>query len=748
MFGNYTIRAKLTIILMAVSSAVIALAGVSAFAIGVFMGTQSLKSDLITLALVLGDNCQASLTFTVPDDARNILATLDDKASIDEAAIYDSEGGLFAAYGKHQRQPPESLPALAAPRVSWSSIEVAEPIRLKGKVIGHVYLRDDLSQAKSALLRYTAAIGLVMLLSFAVAYFLALGLRGSISSPILKLASVARAVSKDQDYSIRAVRESDDEVGELIGSFNNMLDQIQARDSSLRASEEKFAQAFNLSPAMMILIEYESWIVRDVNAAWLQVLGLCREEVVGKSAADLDLIPDRMVREFIGQRLAQTGLVRDVETRVPTGEDEEKTIILSAELIEIGGSKFIIAAGDDVTERRHMAEQLLQAQKMEAVGRLAGGVAHDFNNVLAGIMNYAEMISLKLKDASDVRKYADNIVQLSERASALIRQLLAFSRRGKIMEVKVDVHDLVMEVISLLEHTIDRKIQIRSELRAGRSTVNGDPSQLQNAILNIAVNARDAMPRGGHLTFATEVASAAEARAAGVNESGAREYIRLTVSDTGVGMVETVKKHIFEPFFTTKEKGKGTGLGLAAVYGTVEDHKGAIMVESEPGQGSAFHLYLPLAEYHTGSEAPPDREMKKGRGLVLLVDDEEVLREVGRAMLTELGYEVVEAENGRHAVEKYSALHDRISLVILDVIMPEMSGIEAYALIKQINPEAKVLIASGFMLDQELASLLEQGIHGVIMKPFSMKELSLKLGEILGRTGQGPGRFGPAGEPG
>lgn len=733
MFSNQTIRAKLTMILMAVSAAAILLAGVSAFAIGLFMGVRSLKSDLVTLAQVLGDNCQAALTFNVPEDADEILATLRKKSSIDLAAIYTEDGRLFAAFSRGRQTPAAVVPDLDGSKVSWESFEVVQPVRLKGKLIGSIYLRNDLSEARTGLIQYSAAILAFMLLSFAVSYFLTLGLRGKISTPILRLASVARRVSSDQDYSVRASDARNDEVGELIQSFNNMLEQIQSRDRSLRASEEKFAQAFNLSPAMMILAEQDTGVVRDVNAAWLQALGRGRGEVLGKSLSDSDLLGSPMARDRILRRLDRGEPVREVESVFREGRDDERSAVLSAESIEIGGRKFIIAAGDDTTERRQMAEQLLQARKMEAVGRLAGGVAHDFNNVLAGIRGYAEIISMRPGLGEEPRKYAANIVQLTERASGLTRQLLSFSRRGNIKETRVNVNELVQEVTALLSHTIDRKIQIRSELTAARHSVIGDPSQLLHAILNVAVNARDAMPNGGVLSFTTAVMDADRVHAAGVREIEAREYLRLTVSDTGVGMEERVKKHIFEPFFTTKEVGRGTGLGLAAVYGTIKEHKGEVLVESEPGRGSHFHLFLPLAETTAEKPKPEEGRVVKGKGLVLLVDDEDVLREIGRRMLEEIGYEVVTAENGRRAVEIYCAYGDRISLVILDIIMPEMSGIEAYGMIKASNPEAKVIIASGFMPDQEMDRLLKDGIHGVIMKPFSMKELSVKLDQALGQ---------------
>ncbi len=383
---------------------------------------------------------------------------------------------------------------------------------------------------------------------------------------------------------------------------------------------------------------------------------------------------------------------------------------------------------------RQMEQRLRQSEKMEAIGLLAGGIAHDFNNQLAGLLGYADLLRDELTDAT-LLDYVDSIILGVKRASGLTEQLLAFSRRGKYLSVPVNMNTIIKEVGSILRHSIDKKITIRNRLCREEAVTVGDPSQLQNAVLNLAINARDAMPDGGTLTFYTERMvldrSFCEMQP---YEMAPGVYIRVSVADTGVGMSEEVQKHAFEPFFTTKEPGKGTGMGLAAVYGTVKNHKGAINIYSEPGTGTEIKLYLPAAEGTAGQldelaevSIPPRADNTR----VLLVEDEAVLTEVVTAMLTRMGCTVSVCKNGQEAVSTYEASWSEIDLVILDMVMPVMNGREAFNAMKRINPNIAAILASGYSLEGDAQALMSEGVRGFVQKPYRKRELARAITEAL-----------------
>ena len=387
----------------------------------------------------------------------------------------------------------------------------------------------------------------------------------------------------------------------------------------------------------------------------------------------------------------------------------------------------------EVAERKKIEAQLIQSQKMDAIGQLAGGVAHDFNNQLNAIMGFACLLADRMTDPT-LKRYAANILKSTQRSADLTKKLLAFSRKGQFQAAPLSVHKLIAETVEMLERSIDKRIEITQSLHAESDIVVGDPSQMQNAFLNLAVNARDAMPQGGKLQFETDnVVLDSTTAAKYVGEAVPGQYVRFCLSDTGTGMTDEVKRHLFEPFFTTKPIGKGTGMGLASVFGTVKNHNGVIDVYSELNQGTTFKLYLPLANQTTAAEMSTARPSKKCRSLrALLVEDEEILREMFAAMLSSGGHVVVESENGRRALELYRQNWKTIDVVILDIIMPEMDGLDAFRAMKLINPKIKALLSSGFSLNKEVQTALDEGVLGFIQKPFMPNELLDLVAKVAG----------------
>ncbi len=388
----------------------------------------------------------------------------------------------------------------------------------------------------------------------------------------------------------------------------------------------------------------------------------------------------------------------------------------------------------DITDRKQMEERLRQSEKMEAIGQLAGGIAHDFNNQLTGIMSYADILRLDLRDNPDLAHYADNILILVKRASDLTAQLLAFARKGKYLSAPVDINRIVFEVVSMLKHTIEKNVILKQQLNAHPCSTLGDPSQLQNAILNLALNARDAMPQGGELSLSTEVVFLDRKRYT-LNhfqlEKG--RYIEVCVTDTGAGIDKETQRRMFEPFFTTKEKGKGTGMGLAAVYGTVKNHRGGIDVFSKAGHGTTFKLYLPLVTEETRLADSRAGTVKSVKGTVhiLLVDDEDSICDAVSKMLRKVGYRITSFRNGLEALDFYRKSWKDIDLVILDMVMPVMSGKDVFIAMRKINPRIVALLSSGYSINGEAQSVLDKGVRGFIQKPFRIEDLSQKIAEVL-----------------
>jgi PAS domain S-box-containing protein len=383
----------------------------------------------------------------------------------------------------------------------------------------------------------------------------------------------------------------------------------------------------------------------------------------------------------------------------------------------------------DITERRRLEERLRQTEKMEAIGQLAGGVAHDFNNQLAGIMGYAELLERRLDDPHD-RRFAERIISTASRAAELAAQLLAFARKGNTISAPVNLHDIVHEVVSILAHSIDRRIRIRQHLDASPPWTVGDPTALQNALLNLGLNARDAMPEGGELVFATSVEALPVPGAPPDLPPG--RYVRLDATDSGAGMTEETQRHLFEPFFTTKERGKGTGLGLAAVYGIVQNHRGAITVRSAPGRGTTFAIYLPASEPPAGAQ-PTDAgaTATPRRVRVLLADDEAPVRETVSHRLRGEGHTVVTAEDGVEALRYYEASWREIDLVILDLMMPRMGGRDAFVAMRRINPDLRALVISGYSVEGEAQEMLEAGVLGFLQKPFQGEALVRMVADLF-----------------
>jgi len=510
--------------------------------------------------------------------------------------------------------------------------------------------------------------------------------------------------------------------------------EIKRNEQALRRSEARYRSLVQSSVYGIYRSSLEGRFL-DVNPALITMLGYGSAEEVLLLDPEKDVFAqpeehDRLIAEF-----RRTGRLDGIEVKWKRREGGNITVRISGRAVSSADepADVLEAIAEDVTDRRALEDQFRQAQKMEAVGRLAGGVAHDFNNLLMVIGGYAEVILAQL-DLSDPLHEKGRAIQLAaDRATTLTRQLLAFSRK-QLLELKVvDVNAIVQDMERLLRPLIGENVELVTLLSTEAAHTRADAGQLEQVLMNLVVNAKDAMPTGGKLTIQTQTILVDENHRRGQHFIRPGNYVMLSVSDSGMGMDRETQSRIFEPFFTTKEKGKGTGLGLSTVYGIVKQTGGYVMVQSEIGRGTTFHIYLPLveeaAEKH--SVSAPDTATG-GTETVLLVEDEESVRQLVRETLAAKGYRVFEADNGEAGMAAAAAYEGKIDLVITDVVMPGMGGRELVKQLTHSRPAIKVLYLSGYTEDAIVSDgSIEKGT-AFLQKPFTLQNLSRKVREVLG----------------
>jgi two-component system cell cycle sensor histidine kinase/response regulator CckA len=508
-------------------------------------------------------------------------------------------------------------------------------------------------------------------------------------------------------------------------------------EEALRASESSFRLLFAGNPHPMWVFDAEALRFLEVNDAAVTHYGYSRDEFLAKTIRDMHPSGEVAAAEEHILNLREGGGEAFRSPRVWKHCKKDGTLIdveIAVSPIEFLGRRAWLALVNDVTEKKRLEAQLLQAQKMESVGRLAGGVAHDFNNLLGVITGYGDLLGKVLPEGDRPKKYLKDIMQAAERAAGLTRQLLAFSRQQVLQPRILGLNTVVGEMENMLRRLIGEDVELVTAFDDRLGRVKADPGQMEQVLMNLAVNARDAMPRGGRLTIETANVDLDAAYARSRPGVAPGPYVMLAVSDTGHGMDPEVLGHLFEPFFTTKEAGKGTGLGLATAHGIVKQSGGHIFVYSEPEHGTTFKVYLPrLEEAETVVEATPaEAELQRGSETVLLVEDEESLRSIVRECLEASGYTVIEARHAGHALEIGEGLSLPIHLLLTDVVMPGMSGSELAQRLVASRREMKVLYMSGYTDDAVV-------LHGVLaadvaflQKPFTMQALARKVREVLG----------------
>ena len=495
-------------------------------------------------------------------------------------------------------------------------------------------------------------------------------------------------------------------------------------------AEELYQSLLNSSADAIMLLDIESK-VQFVNPAFTKIFGWTLPEM---GAARIRYVP-RPLKQSFADLLEK---VLDMDHPIHGFETQRYTKDGRLLDVSISASRYLDHAGDvtgillilrDISDMKRYHYHMAQAQKMESLGTLAGGIAHDFNNLLMGIQGRLSLLLLNKDDQYPEYKHLKEIEDYILRAADLTRQMLGIARSGKYEVTPTDMNELIRNQNRLFGRT-RKEIIIHESFAEDLFTAEVDQRQIDQVLLNIYVNASHAMPQGGDLYVRT-VNEVLSAEMTGPYNVEPGKYIKISITDTGIGMDKATAKRVFEPFFSTKERGRGTGLGLASAYGIIKNHDGFITVYSEKGNGTTLNLYLPASVMEAEKKQLINDEIQEGSGTVLLVDDEEIILSVAEEMIQTLGYNVLTAANGQAAIATYEAEKDTIGLVVLDLIMPGMGGGDVFDRLKAIDPDVKVLLSSGYSIDGQAAAIMKRGCRGFIQKPFSIQELSQKIGQIM-----------------
>ncbi|HAR46656.1 MAG TPA: hypothetical protein DCS05_10995 [Nitrospiraceae bacterium] len=546
--------------------------------------------------------------------------------------------------------------------------------------------------------------------------------------PLRRITTIVRKFSRGGPMTI-PVSSRADEIGTLTSEFRSLDQELGRRQEALSDSERHYRLLFEDNPNPLWVIERETRRFLAMNAAAVKRYGYSREEFLSLTEHDI-LLPS--LPPAIPGRDALPGPAWPQTVRHRAKNEDVIEAEITSRPITWAGADAEVALVHDVTARRQLEAQLRQAQKMEAVGQLAGGVAHDFNNILTAIIGYANLLEMKMSDEDPGRLNVEQILSASERAARLTHSLLAFSRKQIINPRPTDLNAVVRSVEKLLRRLIGEDIEFNVLHSPEPLVVLADAGQIEQVLMNLATNARDSMPRGGALSIETGFKEIDDGfiRAHGYGATG--RYGVLYVSDTGEGMDAKTQKRIFDPFYTTKDVGKGTGLGLSIVYGIVKQHNGQINVYSDPGRGTTFRIYLPVVDQEAEAlDIPPPAPVIGGTETILFAEDDEFIRELALKVLEDGGYTVVLARDGEEALELFMAHSGSIDLVALDVIMPRKNGREVYQAIRERSPSMRALFLSGYTADIiHRKGFLEEGL-AFLAKPFSPASLLRKMREVL-----------------
>lgn len=740
-FKDLSIRTKVTLMLMGVSTAALLIGSLTFYFLIIDRYQESYQNDLHILAKIVGVNCSASLAFGVSEDAKGLLGSLRKKPSIIAVTIHDRAGNLFASYHSNQfiKNPEEIHSVSLLENSTHDNLSISEKIEMNGQQIGEISFDDDmrgLASFKKIALMILAGIIVVVL---GITALLAAKLRELISTPISNLATIAQKISTNQDYSLRATKESTDEIGNLVDSFNTMLTQIALRSDALHKSEKRFRSLINQAVDSFFLFDLDGHFI-DVNRQACNCLGYSRDELLAMKVTDINAKATNQLDKDAYWTKMRPGTSTTLESMYLRKNGKSYPVEERIGILELGDEKFILVLARDISERleseknrQQLEAQLQQAQKMEAIGTLAGGIAHDFNNLLTPIIGYSELLLLGLTADSTVPKQIQPILTAANRAKDLVKQILTFSRRSEHNLAPLNVEPVIKEALKLLRSSIPSSIEMQQNINPECGAVLADLAQIHQIIMNLCTNAYQAIGgQSGIISVSLSPVILAQADIASKVGLQPGQYLKLVVEDSGEGIDQKSLKRIFEPYFTTKEKGKGTGLGLAVVHGIVKNYGGEINVYSELGKGTRFNIYLPVVSTETPQEKESREEpLQTGTEKLLLVDDEELITQHGQIFLETLGYQVTSCNDPTEALSLFSNEPNRFDLVITDMTMPKLTGALLSQKLLTMRKDLPIIMCTGFSetIDEETAK--QFGIRAFLMKPVSSHDLAATIRTVL-----------------
>lgn len=774
-----SIKRKLTTIIMVITTAILILVCAAFIVNDLFVFKQDMARELTTLAEIIGANCAATLTFRDTVDARAILSVLQTQEHITQACIYLPDGSVFASYKTNRvltcpfpEHPPQGY------EFKGDHLYVFTDIFFEREKIGTVYVRSNLDALDQRFQRYLMLILIVVGLATLAAFLLTAKLQRIISVPILNLARTAKMVSDKKDFSIRAAKNSSDEIGYLTERFNEMLTQIQDRDralqevrdklqaqarelkqelhakrrfeQALRDSEARFRDLFDNAPDIYVILDPVGKII-DFNKNGYDMLGYSPSELVG--APLLKIVCEEDMAEM-GKEIEKIRISGQLPKHIETTfvhKNGSKLWVSSEFSIEQdpeGNLQSIRVICRDITERKKLQEKLERAQRLESAGRIAGQIAHDFNNLLGPLAAYPALLRENLSNNKEVHEMLDEMESAANKIAEINQQLLSMGRRGHYAMEPMHLNDLIDRV--LLSHSFSHlpNVGLDKELAGDIFPIKGGSAQLTRALANLFINGFEALLGEGTLKVRTQNVYL-DKPIYGYQIVRIGEYVRLDISDTGTGIKPEILDKIFDPFFTTKtmDRMRGSGLGLSVVHGIVEDHKAYITVESKVGRGTTFSIYFPAARDVTVEESKTLEKAKGGTESILIVDDDPIQRRVTGQLLKRLGYQIRTAKSGEQAVELVT-IHPQ-DLLILDMVMDGIDGTETYRQILSFQPRQKAIVLSGYAMSKRVRQAMRLGAGGFISKPISLQALASAVRDELdtpdrknnsGKRPQSPGQ--------
>jgi len=739
-FRNISLRYKITIIIVFTVLIILTIG----FSVDLYSETRSIKkrilSEKILITKIVGNYVIADLTFNNKEAAKNSLSYLKRDESVINAHLYNAKNEYFVSlFEEKDNYLVDGNQHHLSYKFQENHLYISEPIMLDGEIIGTLYLHasttDYLESVKSRLI-YLAALLIVLVL---VTIVVAGKLSKIVTSPILSLANAAINFTRDSNYKLNLKSPYKDETGQLINAFNNMFLKIETREKErdlainrLENNEKNLSLILNNMVDGIITTD-ESGIILSANTSAETMFGYSVNEITGTSIEKLssDSSSGDFIKTYLKDRQTKyIGMGREIEML----RKDNTTFFIRLSVSELpndaDNKQRFICSCQDLTQLKLQEEQLRRTQKMDALGKLTGGIAHDYNNMLGVISGYAELLETKLNTQPKLAHYAHSIQQAGLRGAKLTKKLLAFSKQNTLGAKTLNINKLLLNEQDMLQKTLTVRIKLVLDLDKQLWSVWLDESDMTDIILNMSINAMHAITDIGQLTLRThnQTLSTADAKVLSLK---AGDYVTFSISDTGCGMDNATKEKIFDPFFTTKGK-MGTGLGLSQVYGFVKNSGGIINVYSEPGIGTQFNLYFPrhFTDENDTNPIKPQTETKiLGTEKILIVDDEPALLALTKEILSEHGYDVYTAKNGKQALELLQT--QPVNLLFTDVIMPDMNGYELASIVQSKYPEILIQLASGFSDERHIDKQNPSLQKNLLAKPYKSAELLKCIRKLL-----------------